>query len=83
VSLTRYFFLNPTGHFGLTALTFFVAFPFTHVIVDFFTTVEAGLTTGSDDGVGEGSGTAGCAVALCVTFIFIIGAEKWNPAAET
>ena len=28
-----YFFLYPVGHFGFTAVTFFVNFPFTQVIV--------------------------------------------------
>ena len=94
MSLAAYFFLNPAGHLGLTAFTFFVNLPFTQVIVDFFITVETGLTADSGEGVavgvGEGStvgatgsGVTGCAFALCVTFIFMTGAEKWNPAAET
>ena len=74
MSLTPYFFLYPAGHFGFVAVTFFVNFPLIHVIVDFLTF----CTTGIAEGVGDGEASnevTGCVVALCVTFILIIGAE--------
>ena len=36
-----YFFLNPVGHFGLTAVTFLVLFPFMQVIVFFVAVISA------------------------------------------
>ena len=51
------FFLNPAGHFGDTALTFFVVFPLTQVIVDFFfaTATGAAETAGAGVATAEGS----------------------------
>jgi hypothetical protein len=57
--------LYPAGHFGLIPVTFFVVFPFTHVIVVFFavgltvaTTVAEGVGVGAivSEGVGVGVG---------------------------
>ena len=78
MSLAAYFFLNPAGHFGLTAVTFFVDLPLMHVIVDFLIFCTTGIVAGSAEGVGEGdasNGVTGCVLGLCVTFIFITGAE--------
>ena len=57
LSLTLYFFLYPVGHFGFTAVTFFVILPLTHEIVDFFTTGEAvEVGVGKMDILGDGLG---------------------------
>jgi hypothetical protein len=48
-----HFFLYPVGHFGLTAVTFLVALPFTQVIVDFFA-----MAIGEADALGAGVGLA-------------------------
>ena len=61
--------MYPAGHFGLTPVTFFVVFPFTHVIVVFF---AVGLTVATTvaEGVGVGVGVAvatGVGVDVVVT----------------
>lgn len=49
--VATYFFLYPAGHFGATAVTFFVTLPLMHVIVVFF---AAGFEVGEGVGVALG-----------------------------
>jgi hypothetical protein len=62
-----YFFLNPVGHFGLTAVTFFVTFPLRQVIVNNFD-LEASA------GKGEATGVAATSVFLD-RFTLMLGVE--------
>jgi len=75
LSLTLYFFLNPAGHLGLTAVTFLIVFPLTQEIVDFFTTgVGVGVAVGVGVGVGVGR-TLGIS-----SLTLICGVENVKPA---
>ena len=55
--LVDYRFLNPAGHFGFIAVTFFVTLPFTQVIVNFLV-VDFALAVGLGKGVDAGIGVA-------------------------
>jgi hypothetical protein len=66
--------LKPEGHFGLTAVTFLVAFPFLQVIVTFLAT---GFTVATRVGVGVAVG----AVDSCVNLTLSVGEENPNPYA--
>ena len=59
LSRSSYRLLKPLGHFGLTAVTFFTVFPFTHVIL---VALGAALEI---DGFGVGVAT-GVGVAVLV-----------------
>ena len=80
MSLALYFFLNPAGHFGLTAVTFLVCLPLTQVIVDFFkiTSAGEGEAEGAIVGVGDGCAT----IFSWTNFVFIVGCEKVKPLID-
>ena len=74
--LVDYRFLNPAGHFGFIAVTFFVTLPFTQVIVNFLV-VDFALAVGLGKGVAVGTGVAvGVGEALAAASILNCSATK-------
>jgi len=85
--MCSYFFLYPVGHFGFTPVTFFVSFPLTQVIVDFFAAaitdgffgvgVGEAATVGSGVGVGVGVGVA-VTIGVGVGVGVGVGSGSWK-----
>ena len=82
--------MKPFGHLGFSLVTFFIALPFTQVIVDFVTVAVAGeaLAVGVGevvgDAVGEGEGDGDGATAFsCFNRTCKVGEEKVKPYAPS